>query len=161
MRVIPLTSILSHKGRGCLSPKRDAILSLEVRELFNTLQQLSWLELHQGPLFRHVIEDRFQKHIHLQVIQGALHDVGNHAGPFVQLNHGIDVGGILPKGGVGRLVDDGIGVEPAPAANLGPSRCPWINSWGIPPWDKRKTGRRFCSGASSARGVWPPPRKDG
>ena len=34
MRVKPLTSILSHKGRGCLSPERDDTLSLEVRELF-------------------------------------------------------------------------------------------------------------------------------
>ena len=34
MRVIPLTSILSHKGRGCRSPKRDDALSPEVRELF-------------------------------------------------------------------------------------------------------------------------------
>jgi len=34
MRVIPLTSILSHKGRGCRSPKRDDTLSLEIRELF-------------------------------------------------------------------------------------------------------------------------------
>jgi len=34
MRVIPLTSILSHKGRGCRCPKRDDSLSLDVRELF-------------------------------------------------------------------------------------------------------------------------------
>jgi len=32
MRVIPLTSILSHKGRG--SPNRDDTLSLEIKELF-------------------------------------------------------------------------------------------------------------------------------
>ena len=41
MRVIPLTSILSHKGRGCRSPKRDDTLSLEIRELFkHPLRQL-------------------------------------------------------------------------------------------------------------------------
>ena len=34
MRVTPLISILSHKGRGCLCPNRDDTLSLEVRELF-------------------------------------------------------------------------------------------------------------------------------
>ncbi len=34
MRVIPLTSLLSHKGRGCRSPKLDDTLSLEVRKLF-------------------------------------------------------------------------------------------------------------------------------
>ena len=32
MRVIPLTSLLSHKGRG--SPNRDDTLSLEIKELF-------------------------------------------------------------------------------------------------------------------------------
>jgi len=36
MRVIPLTSLLSHKGRGCQSPKRDDTLSLEIEDFFNT-----------------------------------------------------------------------------------------------------------------------------
>ncbi len=33
MRVIPLTSVLSHKGSGCRCPKRNDTLSLEVKEL--------------------------------------------------------------------------------------------------------------------------------
>ena len=33
MRVIPLTSVLSHKGRGCRAPKRYDTLNLEVKEL--------------------------------------------------------------------------------------------------------------------------------
>jgi len=35
MRVIPLTSILSHKGRGSRSLNRDDTLGLEVKEHFN------------------------------------------------------------------------------------------------------------------------------
>ena len=34
MRVIPLTSILSHKGRGRRSPNLDDTLNLDVKELF-------------------------------------------------------------------------------------------------------------------------------
>ncbi len=34
MRVIPLTSLLSHKGRGGRSPNRVDTLSLEVEALF-------------------------------------------------------------------------------------------------------------------------------
>ncbi len=34
MRVIPLTSLLSHKGRGGRSPNRVDTLSLEVKALF-------------------------------------------------------------------------------------------------------------------------------
>ena len=37
MRVIPLTSLLSHKGRGSRSPNRDYILSLDVKNLFKHL----------------------------------------------------------------------------------------------------------------------------
>ncbi len=41
MRVRPLTSILSHKGRGGRNPKRDDIWSLEIKELFkHTLKSL-------------------------------------------------------------------------------------------------------------------------
>ena len=34
MRVIPLTSFLSHKGRGSRTPNLDDTVSLDVRELF-------------------------------------------------------------------------------------------------------------------------------
>ena len=33
MRVIPLTSLLSHKGKGCRSPNLEDTLSLDVKEL--------------------------------------------------------------------------------------------------------------------------------
>ena len=40
MRVIPLTSLLSHKGRGCRSQKQDDSLSLEVKKLIkHTLRE--------------------------------------------------------------------------------------------------------------------------
>ncbi len=43
MRVIPLTSLLSHKGRG--SPNRDDTLSLEIKELFkHTLKEIRYVE---------------------------------------------------------------------------------------------------------------------
>ena len=41
MRVIPLTSILSHKGRG--SPKRDDSLSLEVEKIIKHSPRLGGL----------------------------------------------------------------------------------------------------------------------
>ena len=34
MRVIPLTSVLSHKGRGTRSPNLEDTLSLDVKDLF-------------------------------------------------------------------------------------------------------------------------------
>ena len=34
MRVIPLTSVLSHKGRGCRSPNQNDTLGLEVKGHF-------------------------------------------------------------------------------------------------------------------------------
>ena len=36
MRVIPLTSLLSLKGRGCRSPNLDDTLNPDVKELFKT-----------------------------------------------------------------------------------------------------------------------------
>ena len=44
MRVIPLTSVLSHKGRGCRCAKWDETLSLEVMELIKQA-------LRRGPIF--------------------------------------------------------------------------------------------------------------
>ncbi len=53
MRVIPLTSILSHKGRGSRNPKRDDTWSLEVKELFkHTLNSLV-LEARVHEIFGH------------------------------------------------------------------------------------------------------------
>ena len=37
MREIPLTSVLSHKGRGSQSPNRDDTWSLEIEDFFDTL----------------------------------------------------------------------------------------------------------------------------
>jgi hypothetical protein len=60
MRVIPLTSILSHKGRGSRNPNLDDTLRVDVKELFKhppkgaprLLAALS--HFHVGQLFQEV-----------------------------------------------------------------------------------------------------------
>ena len=42
MRVIPLTSLLSHKGRGGLTPNRNDTLSLDVKVLFKHALRRNW-----------------------------------------------------------------------------------------------------------------------
>ena len=45
MRVIPLTSLLSHKGRGSRSPNLDDTLSLDVKELLTQALKERGLEM--------------------------------------------------------------------------------------------------------------------
>ena len=66
-----------------------------------------------------------------------LHDVGDHAWSFVELHDRIDIGRIVSKRGVGRLIHDGVGVEAAPAADAASIRAEWTDSADTPTWDRR------------------------
>ena len=67
------------------------------------------LELHQGPFRGHVVEDRFQRHVHAQIIgYAAAHDVRHHRDAFVEAYDAVRV--------------RHVGLE-RPILRLGGSRC--------------------------------------
>ena len=56
-----------------------------------------WLELYQGYLRRDILEYRDNLHVYLGIFNGAFHEVGDHHRAFVQLDHGIDIRGVIPE----------------------------------------------------------------
>ena len=85
---------------------------------------LGFYELDESAFGSDIVEHRHHRHVHLQAVQHGLHvgihHVGYHPGAFIQLDNGIHVGRIVLEDALGRLVDDGVRVQPAPATDFGP-----------------------------------------
>src|SRR5438445_7162684 len=93
-------------------------ITVSPRRSVSASSPLGGLKLHQGPLWCDIIKDCFQRHVHPECVDVALHDIGHQARALVKLYDGVDIGNVLPEGGVCRLLHDGEAVQSGSTSDL-------------------------------------------
>src|SRR5438874_5952502 len=107
------------RGHGDTGTRREDIKNGSYHRVAAS-SPLGGSELHQGPLWCDIIKDCFQRHVHPECVDVALHDIRHQARTLVKLYDCVDIGNVLPEGGVCRLLHDGEAVQSGSTADLHP-----------------------------------------